>query len=256
MLISKKEYVVTLDKKQIHNIIHVYSKIKRWNIIKIVVTGPVQCGKSSYIRYFDEKSMNIETQGQNNKHYTVGLDLASIEVNGFDVYLFGTPGLIRMQVMREVLMGGADGIIFLIDSINPDSDTDALKILASLQKYLKPNLPLIFCANKQNEETSRSIEDLISIYNLQKDTKFFKINTNTGLNVMESLRHIVQAIYAQYKDVLQVIHKHQDNLNELAKELNLNLSELNNFLYNLEVKRFLEIDRVKKKVRLKPSIPL
>ncbi|MBN1800900.1 MAG: GTP-binding protein [Candidatus Lokiarchaeota archaeon] len=224
--------------------------------MKIVVIGSLQSGKSSYIKYLDKKAMNIETQGRDKKFYTVGMDLASIKIDGFDVFLFGTPGLLRMEVMRDVLVNGADAVIFLIDSTDPTHDAEGLKILTSVQKILKPSLPLIYCANKQDEENSRSVKEIVSVYNIPKSSKLFKINTRTGTNVMESLKYIVNTIFNTYKDVLKLVRKHQDNLDDLASVLKMNPSELNDFLYNLEVKRFIEIDREKKVVRLKPTIPL
>ncbi len=224
--------------------------------MKIVVIGSLQSGKSSYIKYLDKKAMNIETQGRDKKFYTVGMDLASIKVDGFDVFLFGTPGLLRMEVMRDVLVNGADAVIFMIDSIDSSRDSEAIEILASVQKILKPDLPIIFCANKQEEENSRSIKEISSIYKIPKNSKLFQINTKTGVNVMDSLKYVVNTIFNKYKETLKLIRKYQDHLDDLAAELKMNPSELNDFLYNLEVKRFIEIDREKKVVRLKPSIPL
>ena len=58
--------------------------------MKIVVCGPLQCGKSSYIKNLDEKALNVEAKARDNKFYTVGMDLGIIRLNGFDVFLFGT----------------------------------------------------------------------------------------------------------------------------------------------------------------------
>jgi len=66
--------------------------------MKITVSGPTQSGKSSFIKHFDEKAMNVEAKARDNKYYTVGMDLGSVKLNGFDVFLFGTPGLLRFNV--------------------------------------------------------------------------------------------------------------------------------------------------------------
>ena len=70
--------------------------------IKIVVSGPLQSGKSSYIKALDDNALNVETKGKDEKHYTVGMDLGCVKLNGFDCYLFGTPGLLRFWVMRNI----------------------------------------------------------------------------------------------------------------------------------------------------------
>ncbi|GAH11355.1 unnamed protein product, partial [marine sediment metagenome] len=39
-------------------------------IMKITVSGPTQSGKSSFIKHFDEKAMNVEAKARDNKYYT------------------------------------------------------------------------------------------------------------------------------------------------------------------------------------------
>jgi signal recognition particle receptor subunit beta len=43
-----------------------------------VVSGAVQSGKSSYIKNLDKKALNVKAKGQNNKLYTVAMDLGSL----------------------------------------------------------------------------------------------------------------------------------------------------------------------------------
>ena len=52
--------------------------------MKIVVSGPLQCGKSSFIKSLDEKALNVEAKARDNKFYTVGMDLGIVRLGGGD----------------------------------------------------------------------------------------------------------------------------------------------------------------------------
>ena len=71
--------------------------------MKILISGPLQCGKSSYIKRIDPNALNVEAKGADDKYYTVAMDLGSIKINGFQIFLFGTPGLLRFSVMRDIV---------------------------------------------------------------------------------------------------------------------------------------------------------
>lgn len=222
--------------------------------MKIVVTGALHSGKSSYVKYFDTKAMNIEASGSDRQFYTVGMDLATFQLGGFKIFLFGTPGLLRMQIMRDVIADGADGVIFLLDSTQPNSDEDAMKILHSLKEQITPDIPIIYCANKQDEPSARSSEQVKAQNNLPAEAKVFPISVNSGLNMNESLKFIVNLIYEKFEDVLEVVRKHQDDLEELADHLNMNIEELQDYLRSLETKRFITIDRENKSVRVNEGL--
>jgi len=148
--------------------------------MKITVSGPTQSGKSSFIKYFDEKALNVEAKARDNKYYTVGMDLGSVKLNGFDVFLFGTPGLLRFNVMRDVVVRGADGLIFIFDAAHPEKDEDAIIILNSLRKALSPDTPIVYLANKQDVAGARHTEVVRSQNYLREDAVIFPTNTLTG----------------------------------------------------------------------------
>ena len=114
------------------------------------MSGPLQSGKSSYIRSLDQNALNVEAKGKDEKLYTVGMDLGNVKLNGFDCSLFGTPGLLRFSVMRRIVISGSDGVVFIFDSTAPEKDDSAIVILNSIRKSLPANTPIIFLANKQD----------------------------------------------------------------------------------------------------------
>jgi uncharacterized protein len=108
--------------------------------LKIVVTGPFSTGKTTLIetvsetdivsteKYVTDDTRNIKTQT------TVAMDFGRITFrDGASLFLFGTPGQQRFEVMWEVLAHGMIGFIVLVDGSDERSSRDADRIL---QKFL------------------------------------------------------------------------------------------------------------------------
>jgi len=199
--------------------------------------------------------LNVEALSTKiNRKITVGMDLGSIRLNGFDIVLFGTPGLLRFKVMRDVVASGSDGIIFIFDASQPDKDENAIVILNSLRKLLKSNIPIVFLANKQDIKGARAPELIKLQNNLPEDCKIFPTSTITGLNLKESLKYIVNEIFDNYSELLHVLRSYESNIKGLATKLDKNKGEMRDFLNSLEVKRFIEIDRLKKTYKVKSGL--
>ncbi len=224
--------------------------------MKITVSGPTQSGKSSFIKYFDEKALNVEAKARDNKYYTVGMDLGSVKLNGFDVFLFGTPGLLRFNVMRDVVVRGADGLIFIFDAAHPEKDEDAIIILNSLRKTLGPDTPIVYLANKQDVAGARHTEVVRSQNYLRDDAVIFPTNTLTGENLEESLKYLVNRIYDHYSSLITVLRSYETNIEGLQEKLNKNPMEMRDLLNNLEIKRFIEVDRINKTYKVKQGLKL
>ncbi|MFX1418078.1 MAG: GTPase [Promethearchaeota archaeon] len=222
--------------------------------MKILVSGPLQSGKSSYIKALDDNALNVEAKGKDEKFYTVAMDLGSVKLNGFDVFLFGTPGLLRFSVMRNICTSGSDGIVFLFDAAAPEKDDSAIMILNSIRKILPPNTPIVFLANKQDIEGARSSQVVRSQNYIPEDSKIFPTSTKTGLNIKESITYLVNHIYEEYSSLLQTLRAYETDIQGLGIELNKNVDEMRSFLNNLEIKRFIEIDRISKTFKVREGL--
>ncbi|MHA2280755.1 MAG: ADP-ribosylation factor-like protein [Promethearchaeota archaeon] len=220
----------------------------------MVVSGPLQSGKSSYIKYLDENALNVEAKGKDERYYTVGMDLGSLKLNGFDCFLFGTPGLLRFSIMRNIVTSGSDGIIFIFDSVHPEKDDSAIVILNSVRKLLPANVPVVFLANKQDVEGARSPEIIRQQNYLPENSKIFPTSTTTGLNIKESLTHLVNIIYEEYSSLIQILRTHENDIPGLAEELKKDRAEMRDLLNNLEIKRFIEVNRVSKTYKVRSGL--
>lgn len=221
-----------------------------------MVSGPLSCGKSSYIRYLDENALNVEAKGIDDRYYTVGMDLGSVKLNGFDIFIFGTPGLLRFNVMRDVVVKGTDGVIFIFDAAHPEKDEDAIVILNALRKVVPPDTPIIYLANKQDIEDARTVEVVRSQNFLSQTAKIFPTSSKTGDNVEESLKYIVNQVFDNYSSLLQTLQIYENDIEGLAKELNKDKFEMRDFLNNLEIKRFIDFDRLNKVFKVKKGLKL
>lgn len=214
----------------------------------------MQSGKSSYIKYLDKNALNVEAKGKDEKYYTVGMDLGSVKLNGFDCFLFGTPGLLRFSVMRNIVTSGSDGIIFIFDSVHPEKDDSAIVILNSVRKLLSSNTPVVFLANKQDVEGARSPEIIRQQNYLPENNKIFPTSTTTGLNIKESITHLVNFIYEEYSSLIQVLKTYEKDIPALGEELKKDHTEMRDLLNNLEIKRFIEVDRVNKTYKVRSGL--
>jgi hypothetical protein len=222
--------------------------------VKILVSGPLQSGKSSYIKALDPNALNVEAKGKDEKFYTVGMDLGSVKLNGFDCYLFGTPGLLRFSIMRSIVTTGSDGIIFIFDAAAPEKDDSAIVILNSVRKLLPPNTPITFVANKQDIEGARPPEVIRTQNYLPEDSKIFPTSTKTGMNIRESVTYLVNHIYEEYSSLLQTLRAYENDIEGLAQELKKDKIQMRDLLNNLEIKRFIEVDRIKKEFKVRSGL--
>jgi small GTP-binding protein len=119
------------------------------------VTGPVACGKSTFIQKF---SGNGAFSINNENGRTVALDFGRCSVSGLKIFVFGTPGHEHFEFMREILAQGADGLLVLFDSTRPQTFRTAINMLQRLLKKLPDEVPFVLVANKQDLPEALDVE--------------------------------------------------------------------------------------------------
>jgi len=179
----------------------------------------------------------VEAKARDNNYYTVGMDLGIVKLNGFDVFLFGTPGLLRFKVMRDVIVQGTDGIIFMFDAAHPDKDEDGLIILNAVRKILHPEI-----VRSQNY--------------LPPDAVIFPTITRTGDNLDKALKYIVNQIYENYSSLLKVLRTFESDIEGLAKKLDKDKIQMRDLLNNLEIKRFIDVNRQLRTYKVREGMKL
>ncbi|MHA1405630.1 MAG: ADP-ribosylation factor-like protein [Candidatus Helarchaeota archaeon] len=76
----------------------------------------------------------------------------------------GSPGQLHFKDVRRMVARGSDGVLFVVDSSDPNSIGNALTLIAECRCMLGENVPMVVVANKQDLEealTPEEISDLI-----------------------------------------------------------------------------------------------
>ena len=155
-------------------------------IPKILVTGPYNAGKSSFVHAVSERAISVDRLGT-----TVALDHGHIEYRGFSIDIFGTPGQERFDPILKVLGGEALGVILIVDSTQPESFPRAKKMLEETTKF---GLPYVVAANKQDLANALSPEEIRKRMNLPDDVPIIPTVANKGIGVYEVLDALIDLI--------------------------------------------------------------
>ena len=173
---------------------------------KIVYYGPGRCGKTSNLEYIFKNSrklmtdemVSIKTKGD----LTIFFDFVPMEVGkikGFDVrfQLYTVPGQVKYNSTRKLVLKGADGIVFVADSlkIRHEKNILSLKNLAENLNSFRLNImkiPLVMQWNKRDLAADglplMSIEEMQHAYNRQLKAPAFPGSAMTGQGVNDTLK--------------------------------------------------------------------
>ncbi len=207
--------------------------------MKIIVTGPYEAGKSKIIHHLtDGACINIERRGT-----TIAMDHGMTNVDGMSVFLFGTPGLLRFRTMRKILAEGADGIIFVVDSSNPESDERAKLFFREIAFFL-PGVPCVVAANKQDLSDSRRVDQLRDRMKFLVGQAVMPCSAETGENVDRVLRTLLFLVMMQWSTVFTKFAEYsgaENGLKQLMKDLNVDRDHAVGYLRRFELRKLLEV---------------
>ncbi|MBD3350292.1 MAG: hypothetical protein GF364_02290 [Candidatus Lokiarchaeota archaeon] len=221
--------------------------------MKIVVAGPFQSGKSKYIQALDERAINIMTLDKNKKECTIGMDIGSYICEGMKISIFGTPGLLRFKTIRQIIISGADGILFMFDGTNPDKDDAAIQILNEIRNRIPRRVPIVYMVNKIGEPNCRSVDVVKAQNYLPKSAEVFGINVEKGENVIEPLDELVYLIRESMKPLVVTLRKYQNNPLGLKVALNRSVDEIMELLNAMELRGIISIDRTNMTYEMKQT---
>jgi len=207
--------------------------------MKIVVTGPYESGKSLMIHHItDGACINVERRGT-----TIAMDHGVANVDGMSVFLFGTPGLLRFRTMRKILSSGADGIIFVVDSVNPESDARAKLFFREIAFFL-PGVPCVVAANKQDLDEARPVDELRGSMSFLAGLPVIPVSAKTGKNVDSMLRTLLYLSMMQWSSVFGKIAEYSGDkkgLDKIVRDLNIDRERAVGHLRRFELRKLLTL---------------
>lgn len=148
---------------------------------KVVILGPYNSGKTTLVHLLDAGSKSVEAEeSYGNGETTVAIDFGRFVLDGVMLFLFGTPGQKRFDVVREAAIEGVDGIVFLIDGTRA-IDSMVMEVVRIIEQS---GIPFVIGVNKVDVNPSaRSVVERIS-----ESGQIFPISARTGEGVIPMLR--------------------------------------------------------------------
>jgi small GTP-binding protein len=132
-------------------------------IPKLLVTGPYNAGKSSFVKSISNKSISVDKMALEKFPTTIAMDIGHVDHDGFVADIFGTPGQERFDLMLDVLAKEAVGAFIMIDSSAPQTFGRAKEMINKTQSEA---IPKIIIANKQDLPGALSPEKIRDVMKL------------------------------------------------------------------------------------------
>ncbi|MDP9068804.1 MAG: ATP/GTP-binding protein [Actinomycetota bacterium] len=127
--------------------------------MKIVITGPFAAGKTTLIKTISEvaivgteRDVTDETRAVKTRT-TVAMDFGRLSFGeDLSLFLFGTPGQRRFEVMWEILSEGMIGFICLVNAADDRSVEEASHILDQFRAYA--DVPYVVGVSHLDEQSA------------------------------------------------------------------------------------------------------
>jgi len=176
---------------------------------KIVYYGPGLCGKTTNLQFvYDSlpsnnksKMLSLATKTDRTLFFDfLPLDLGKIRGMRTKLQLYTVPGQVYYNSTRQLVLKGADGVVFVADSQDFALDAN-LESLQNLEDNLKRQgvrlreIPLVLQYNKRDLPNALSVADIDKDLNKQQVPTFESVAT-TGIGVEETLKGITQLVLA------------------------------------------------------------
>src|SRR5436305_494323 len=176
---------------------------------KIVYYGPGLCGKTTNLQFIYDslpsnnksKMLSLSTKTDRTLFFDfLPLDLGKIRGMRTKLQLYTVPGQVYYNSTRQLVLKGADGIVFVADSQDFALDAN-LESLQNLEENLKRQgvrireIPLVMQYNKRDLPNALAVPELQAEAN-QLGVPHFESVATTGIGVEETLKGITQLVLA------------------------------------------------------------
>ncbi len=155
-------------------------------IPKILVTGPFDSGKSTFVHALSTRAISVDRLGT-----TIALDHGHIDYKGFSADIFGTPGQERFDPIIKLLSGESMGVFLIMDSTNPTDFIRAKQMLEITKSY---GLPYVVIANKQDLPGALTPEEIREQFNLPRDVPIVPAVAKDKIGVFEAFEVLIDRI--------------------------------------------------------------
>jgi small GTP-binding protein len=155
-------------------------------IPKILVTGPFDAGKSTFVHALSTRAISVDRLGT-----TIAMDHGHVDYKGFSADIFGTPGQERFDPIIKLLSGESMGVFLVVDSTNP-SDFVRAKHMLDITKSC--GLPYVIIANKQDLPGALKPEEIRGQFHLPEDVPVVAVVAKDKKGVYEAFEVLIDRI--------------------------------------------------------------
>jgi small GTP-binding protein len=155
---------------------------------KIVVTGPFNAGKSSFVHAVSDSAVSADYAGT-----TVAMDHGRATMDGLTADVFGTPGQARFDPILRIVAGQAVGVVLVVDSTQPDSFQRAREMLNLTWRH---GLPGIVAATKQDLPGALDAHEVARLLDPPPHVKVVSCVGNERESARAVLRELIDQILA------------------------------------------------------------
>jgi small GTP-binding protein len=155
-------------------------------IPKILVTGPFDAGKSTFVHALSTRAISVDRLGT-----TIAMDHGHLDYKGFSADIFGTPGQERFDPIIKLISGESMGVFLVVDSTNPADFVRAKQMLEITKSY---GLPYVVVANKQDSPGALTPEEIRKQFNLPDDVSVVPAVAKDKIGVFEAFEVLIEKI--------------------------------------------------------------
>jgi uncharacterized protein len=167
--------------------------------VKVVVTGPFNAGKTTFIKAVSEitvlstERQVSDTSAEGGGETTVAMDFGRITISDDVVlYLFGTPGQERFSFMWETLSEGMLGFVVLVDGSSKDSIADAKAMIEFFTEM--SDVPFVVAANKVGAADTAAADRVRSELGVDPSVPLFAVDARDRESVKAVLLGLLHRI--------------------------------------------------------------
>jgi mutual gliding-motility protein MglA len=189
--------------------------------IKIVYVGPGRGGKTTNLEYIfssirhriQSDLVSIKTHGDRTLFFDfLPFDLGEIYGYRIKTQLYTVPGQVKYNATRKVVLKGADGVVFVADSMtvmrdkNIESLANLVENLAGYDIDIYKGFPVVMQYNKRDLEAQgipiMDVATMQNDLNLKLQAPFFEASAAQGVNVIPTVKKAISSTIVSLKEHL------------------------------------------------------
>ncbi|AFY32089.1 ATP/GTP-binding protein [Calothrix sp. PCC 7507] len=171
-------------------------------ILRIVVTGGVSAGKTSFIRTISEiQAVDTDRKATDETalikaQTTVAMDFGILSIGqNQSLHLYGTPGQTRFDFMWDILIRKAHAYILLVDAHRPEQFRYSRKILNFMKQRVK--IPYLIGVTHTDCPDAWEIEDValaLGILDQSDCPPLINVNATNEASARNALITLIQEL--------------------------------------------------------------